>query len=291
MAVETFECQIARGQINRYLSGENFSGEGMRQLEEHISTCEGCKNALTERKVALQKMLGAESPAPVAAIGIETSIPVTQESAATEATNRELKAKAADQIRAAIRESKATATKADRGTFTKPLIYSALLAMTLLGMSYVSRTIGSRGIKMLAPRPISKPIASTPKIPSMQPLIEKSGQSLGTSILPLADAISSTPQPNSADTTSSSAQPESVEPAATTLPKVTAKVSKTAPSASPKPITIRTRIIAQPVHKVRTIARKVHRTIKPKANRSPKLPIAKDTVTIYDTTGKPVTDN
>ncbi|PMU85968.1 hypothetical protein, partial [Pseudomonas sp. GW704-F5] len=88
---------IARGQINRYLAGENFSSEGMRQLEEHVATCEGCKEALAERKRALQRMLGTETPIAVAAIDPEIAIPVTPKVTPT-ATEKVARNQAADQI-------------------------------------------------------------------------------------------------------------------------------------------------------------------------------------------------
>ena len=58
MAVQDFECQIARAQIGRYLQGDALSSEALDQLEDHIAECPGCKAVLTERRKALQEMLG-----------------------------------------------------------------------------------------------------------------------------------------------------------------------------------------------------------------------------------------
>ncbi len=60
MPVDTIECQIAKGQIGRYLAGESFSPTGLQQLEEHVANCTSCKTLLAERRQALLKMLGQE---------------------------------------------------------------------------------------------------------------------------------------------------------------------------------------------------------------------------------------
>ncbi len=70
MPVDSIECQIAKGQIGRYLAGESFSPTGLQQLEEHVAHCTSCKSLLAERRQALMKMLGQD--------GVETpSIPNT----------------------------------------------------------------------------------------------------------------------------------------------------------------------------------------------------------------------
>lgn len=58
MSTRSIECQIARGQISRYLGGDAFSPEAIAQLEAHVSGCSDCKLHLNERKSALQSMLG-----------------------------------------------------------------------------------------------------------------------------------------------------------------------------------------------------------------------------------------
>src|SRR5579872_3223837 len=63
MPVQEFECQIARGQIGRYLNGEGLSNEGLRQLGIHVAECNECKTFLDHRKALLQGMLG-EGPMP-----------------------------------------------------------------------------------------------------------------------------------------------------------------------------------------------------------------------------------
>ena len=63
MPVDSIECQIAKGQIGRYLAGESFSPTGLQQLEEHVANCTSCKTLLAERRQALLKMLGQEEAA------------------------------------------------------------------------------------------------------------------------------------------------------------------------------------------------------------------------------------
>ena len=64
MPVKNIECQIARGQIGRYLAGESLSDEALKQLEGHIVGCPECKGALMQRRESLQAMLDEPAPEP-----------------------------------------------------------------------------------------------------------------------------------------------------------------------------------------------------------------------------------
>ena len=74
MPVTEFECQIARGQIGRYLGGGPISAEAMKGLEEHLAECPGCKAVVAERRAALLGQLGGEMPTHAVA-----SVPVAKE--------------------------------------------------------------------------------------------------------------------------------------------------------------------------------------------------------------------
>lgn len=264
MPVETFECQIARGQINRYLAGENFSSEGMRQLEEHVATCDGCKEALAERKKALQRMLGTERPIAMAAIDPEIAIPVTQR-ATTPATEKSTRTQAADQIRAALQDTKTKAVATPKGSFTKPLIYAAALAVTLIGMGYMTRTgnglLGPKvtatttkttnapAIRTVVP-PTPKPAVTAPTAPRID--VEPIGHTIGSNAATIADTAIETP---------------------------------TEPAVIEKPI-VRKTIKPRATHR-KPSAKKMRRSVKRPA--ATKLPAGE--IRIFEPTGKPVTEN
>ena len=67
MAVKNIECQLAEMQIGRYVSGEPFSQEAVRQLEAHVAKCPRCADILNDRKAALRAMLQKEPRAVVSA--------------------------------------------------------------------------------------------------------------------------------------------------------------------------------------------------------------------------------
>src|SRR4051794_23286485 len=62
MPVTDFECQIARGQIGRYLGGGLLSPQAMTGLEEHLAECPGCKALVAERRASLVGRRGGEVP-------------------------------------------------------------------------------------------------------------------------------------------------------------------------------------------------------------------------------------
>jgi hypothetical protein len=61
MAVKNIECQLAQGQIGRYLAGTDMSTEAVSQLELHISECEDCSTFVDEKRKALKEMAGHQT--------------------------------------------------------------------------------------------------------------------------------------------------------------------------------------------------------------------------------------
>jgi len=57
MQSENLECQIAQAQMGRYLGGEGLSNEAIAELETHVRTCTGCKDAIQARRRALESVL------------------------------------------------------------------------------------------------------------------------------------------------------------------------------------------------------------------------------------------
>jgi hypothetical protein len=63
MQVQDIQCQIAQTQIGRYLGGEAFDAETLRQLNEHISGCSKCKEFVNSRRAEVTaEELAAEAP-------------------------------------------------------------------------------------------------------------------------------------------------------------------------------------------------------------------------------------
>jgi hypothetical protein len=118
MQVQNFECQIAQSQMARYLSGESFSPEAVRQLNEHISGCVSCKSALAQRRASLQDQISRRSTPSAASpkAVIEAPTPEPRE------------------VVVSVEEQTAT-TK----NFTKPLLLSSALAVVLVGMTVITR--------------------------------------------------------------------------------------------------------------------------------------------------------
>jgi hypothetical protein len=147
MPVKNVECQIAEMQIGRYVSGEPFSGEALRQLEAHLSTCPACTAVLSDRRTALQSMLKQGFAA------VTTDSPTQRKENLLLRTLRE-KATAAESD--APRPQAAVALMSDQETrsrfswlgtaregkppISKSLIYSGLLATVLVAMSFFSKS-------------------------------------------------------------------------------------------------------------------------------------------------------
>ncbi len=57
MQTENLECKIAQAQMGRYLGGEGLSNEAIANLELHVKSCAGCKEAIQARRKALESVL------------------------------------------------------------------------------------------------------------------------------------------------------------------------------------------------------------------------------------------
>lgn len=157
MPVQNVECQIAEMQIGRYLSGEQFSTEAVRQLEAHVSQCTRCAGILSERKAALKAMLKKEARAVV-------SLPEPRTKSADEnpllnAIKEKTNAWTTKKPVPATPTPAAVPTAAKK-PFSKPLILSGALAVVLVGMSYFSHSqeniLGESADKALPKK--SKPV-------------------------------------------------------------------------------------------------------------------------------------
>lgn len=197
MSTRSFECQIARGQISRYLAGDSFSSEALSQLEAHVSGCPDCKHYLGERKSALQSMLGKPQ------IPAEPEHAPAPEAIATP-QNRPVEPKAATSVPSMLRAPGLAqmllslfGKKGDRGVSSpsqpaawRSVAYSVALAMVLGTMSLASRNMDRlfgpkaseavaskseeaakpEGEQTNADKKISKPKAKHPAMKAISPI-------------------------------------------------------------------------------------------------------------------------
>ncbi len=250
----------------------------MRQLEEHVGSCEFCRNALAERKAALQKMLGVTSPPAIAAISPEAlqndvlaeAFQALQNQAPAEPAVSEATAKkqAISQIKQAVRTTKDRAAETTRGSLIKPLLYTLALAIVLTGMSYAVKSgsaFGPRATDRVELQPVADSTTVGKPITNATTSLTKAlnvGKALGNYIAPteaLIDVDTSTPEPKI--TTSSRADVE----------KAIAPI--------------------RPTHRRLTASRRTKRIQTRRPNHRPTVQLAKDTVQIYDGRGKVVTEN
>lgn len=156
MPVSDFECQIARGQIGRYLDGGVLSPQALASLEEHLAECAGCKAAVAERRAALLDSLNAPTHA-VVSMPVENPLVAAlraraeeeQATPKTETASKPATGKAAPRYAKgakAAKPAKAAKTPAAapaKGNMGKPLALAALLAVVLLGMGRISHTVNA----------------------------------------------------------------------------------------------------------------------------------------------------
>lgn len=146
MPVTDFECQIARGQIGRYLGGTSLSTEAMRGLEDHLAECPECKALVSDRRAALLGMLGGSIPTQAV-----VSMPVKEEEnplvAALRAKQEAEAPVEKPKSKSAPRYAKATKSETPTGkpVLTKPIILGGVLAVVLLGMNFMTRSNNGKG--------------------------------------------------------------------------------------------------------------------------------------------------
>jgi hypothetical protein len=154
MPVQNVECQLAKAQISRYITGEAISPEAVAQLEEHIAECPRCKKLLAARRKSLMAKLDsasapvatldqgdepatralAEAPAhaPVNAVIADEGKPSVAEALRMAATEQVQRVKAMHQHAA---EKRPAAPVAVAAASWKPIAYSVGLAAVLIAMS------------------------------------------------------------------------------------------------------------------------------------------------------------
>jgi len=182
MPAKNIECQLAQGQIGRYLRGDHISAEAVSQLEAHIADCGECTETLIQRRQAIMSMMGDKVPTRAV---VEVSSGEEPKAAAPSASARLVAA-----LSSATKQAKTTPEKGDAVSepkpktpfATKPILYSAGLAVVLLAMSYYSRSatsaFGPRAANLLptvkqTPHPVPHrshvTIPATPAMATVEP--------------------------------------------------------------------------------------------------------------------------
>jgi hypothetical protein len=174
MRVQNIECQLAQGQINRYLAGDRLSETALSQLEAHVDECPDCKLHLEEKRKTLQAILGGSAPTPPAEAPAATHAVVEMPTAGprnfinllANRVNKSDESPAPKPQRIKKEAIRADTVIEDRrepapatNVYVKPLIYSAGLALVLIAMSTImkdpTRILGERAAATNAP--ISQP--------------------------------------------------------------------------------------------------------------------------------------
>lgn len=172
MQLQKIECQIAKGQIGRYLAGHPLSDEAVGQLEAHIADCDECRGYVGQRRAALQEMLQSDSPAPA-----------SKRSGLLDLIRKQM-------LSRGVVHAVAQAAPNAKSSVAKPLIFSAALALVLIGMSYLSKNLGS----MTGPK--AAPAVETPKpIPTPAPPIRPVRSAANPKPKPKAKPVAVQPQP------------------------------------------------------------------------------------------------
>ena len=279
MATKNIECQLAQGQIGRYLRGEHISAEAVRQLESHIGDCSDCTEMLLHRRQAIVSMIGETVPT-------RAVIEVSEPEPAAPAQNASARLVAA--INSATRQPKLEVPKPAPEVnpeppkkavfFTKPIIYSIGLAIVLIAMSYLSRSATS----------FFGPSAST-AIPDSKPVTRHTTSKL-TPITTIPRGVTP-PAPAKPtfvpDSPARPTQPPTTHPA-TTRPTIQEPTSRLAPEQTPAHLVHRSvspvvTIQRRPVHRIRR-PRIEHRVVAARQHR----PDTRTVIRVYDAQGNPI---
>jgi hypothetical protein len=282
MPTQNIECQLAQGQIGRYINGDRFSTEAVKQLESHIAECDDCSQLLSKRREAVIAMLGGraqavvqtEVPSPAATAAVKLLRAITKGETPTELQTVTRAAAAVEQVKPKLLPS----------LFTKPVLYCAGLAIVLMGMSYLSRgatkVFGPNASQAL---PADAPLQTPQPAPKPKPISVPSTAMTGPTLV-----------------ARTAAKPTIVNKPALKPISVAKPTAK--PTHAPTPIAKPSRVAARHVHArpkkpririgvhrlVRHPARhRSHTAFRTRARRAP-LPSHTAGVRVYDPAGHPL---
>lgn len=299
MPVSDFECQIARGQIGRYLDGGALSSQAMSGLEEHLAECPGCRDLVARRRAAL---VGDEAPNRAV-----VSLPVENPLVAALRAKAEAKDEPASEPTPAAKPRPRYAKPEPKGGLGKPLALAALLAAVLLGMSRLTHFVtapSARAAASFAAEALPKRAAKPSPLPSegegRRPAPVVSSKSIAPSLTkapassPGALAASKATIPPKRET------PPAPKPVASAKPKAPAdrwtqvQIPFSPPRSHPtsKPIRALKVAVVRP-HRVTSARWPAHRRIAPAPHRPAlrrivRRPKTRSTVRVYGPDGRPL---
>lgn len=172
MAVQNIECQIAQGQITRYLAGDSFSPDTAVELRSHIADCSDCAAVLESKKAILMGMLqGQTVHAAVQIPDREEDLQQDEVADGPQTPKNPLTQRVIGLLGGQkVRQAPIAAQKLESGPSTagywKPLLYSGALGLVLFLMSFVlrdpTRFFGERALENGGPAAASiKPEVKT----------------------------------------------------------------------------------------------------------------------------------
>lgn len=281
MPVENIECQIAKGQMSRYLAGDSLSPEMAVELRAHIAECPGCSETLQKKREILQTMLSGAGgriaiEAPSTCEAPSQTQTTDDEPPPSQPMNR-LSAMLLERLAKTQAAPQAVARLENRpkaGQYWKPLIYSGALALVMLGMSFVmsdpTRLFGSRLADDPA-IPTAKASTSTPNLAGSKQAADKTQDPAATS----GSNPKDTPKPNSA----------------TSAKATKAVTSGTEASRAPQMGTPQTKPGSKPETKPISGASPAKRSSRTGSHSTRKKPAARPTpsgIRLYDPDGNPI---
>ena len=141
MAAQTIECQLAQGQIGRYLAGTDMSVEAVSQLELHISDCPQCSFFVEAKRAELRRK-AQENSAAVSVLDEGNHIHpfarnVAPPTEAMESLMEVIRQKATPIAEPTVIETQLEPAVA-KPIHWKMFAYSAGLGLVLLGMSHIT---------------------------------------------------------------------------------------------------------------------------------------------------------
>jgi hypothetical protein len=183
MRIQNIECQLAQGQLNRYLAGDPLSDTALTQLEAHFAECGECQAEVAMRRQTLESVASPSPMTPVATNEKPTAAsPVPRflvDALRGKPDAKPKTVKPSTPTHAVIHDEREPA--AQGSSMIKPLLYSVGLAGVLLAMTAImkdpSRVFGARAEEVLPASATIKPNAAVSKtnLTTIQPDAKPSG--------------------------------------------------------------------------------------------------------------------
>lgn len=283
MPAKNIECQLAQGQIGRYLAGSPMSEEAVAQLEGHIAECEDCTGFIDRKRNSLRELAAnrkaavylPEEPAE-AAIPEPAPAPSAPRNPAAKALIDAIREKSAAAREAApILETKREAGT-PRVTHWKALAYSTGLGLVLYGMTFItSNPTALFGERAATEAPSTNSETPQPETPSA--VVPTSSKEDGD---PFTEDA---PVDKPANDTKANGKNDGVEPT-TAAGTATPPVSPATMSAKPEPTVSPSSTPTQPRVSVRSQpARRATRPVRRSSAAGNRRP---NTIRVYDESGQ-----